>query len=116
MTNKSNHLIELIQTKHPHIFDVKLNLNWKSVCIGRLDESNGGVFVTKRNVNHLFRKYNSFGINAELLSSAIPFEKIVLSIMARSITQLENIFLKKAYKGFLQKKDLNCNIMSPLTN
>lgn len=66
---KTTNNLQLVQTKHSHIFNVKLNLEFQSRYIGTLDKSGEGKFLTNRKEKHLFRKNNSLGLNQELLTS-----------------------------------------------
>ncbi len=107
MQNKTNQQIELLQTKHPHVFNVKLNLAHQSRFIGRIDTSGEGTFVTQRTEKHLFRKSNSLGLSYSLLSDEnIKFKWIVISLNGQNFISTRNYFLKngKAYqfsnKGF----------------
>jgi hypothetical protein len=71
--------LELIPTKHSHLFRVKLNLEFQSRYIGTLDTSGDGKFLTERKEKHFFRKTNSLGLNETLLTSPeIDFKFIVI--------------------------------------
>ena len=97
--------LELIPTKHSHIFKVKLNLEFQSRYIGTLDKSGEGKFLTDRNKNHLFKKTKSLGLNGTLLTSPeIDFQLIIISYDARKLITTRLYFVTHSkvfkFKGF----------------
>jgi len=86
--------LELVATKHPHIFRVKLNLEFQTRYIGTLDTSNGGKFLTERKEKHLFRKTNSLGLCEELLHSPdISFKWIIIDYEGKKLITTRLYFL-----------------------
>ena len=80
MRQQLNKRLELVATKHSHIFRVKLILELQTRYIGTLDTSGEGKFLTDRKEKHLFRKTNSLGLNEELLNSPeINYRWIVIN-------------------------------------
>lgn len=77
--NKNNKIIELVPTKFPSVFQVRLNLEMQTRFIGKIDIAGDGKFLTTRKKKHLFRKTNSLGINYQLLKDeTIPFKQIII--------------------------------------
>ena len=94
MQNKDNKLLELLPTKHPHLFQIKLNLEFQTRYIGKLDTSGQGTLLIERNEKHLFRKTNSLGINKELLTSSdIKFRYILIDYAGRKLSTTRMYFL-----------------------
>ena len=105
--NKTNKLITLIPTKHPKVYDVKLNLEFETRYIGKIDTAGDGTFISVRNEAHLFRKTNSLGLNYDLLSSEdVHFKNILIIYNGKKLLTTREYFLKKgkifqfAKKGF----------------
>ena len=76
MRNKSNqsshnfqgeNQISLAPTKHSSIFNVELHLPHKTVYPGKLDLSGEGCFRAKQKREHIHRKLNGWGVNAEVI-------------------------------------------------
>jgi hypothetical protein len=103
--DKSKKFLELIPTKHSHIFDVKLNLEFQSRYIGKLDTSGQGKFLANRKAKHLHRITNSLGLNAELInSSEFNFRTIVINYEGKKLITTRLYFLTHSkifsFKGF----------------
>jgi len=103
----SKELISLIPTNHSNVYNVRLNLDFQTRFIGKLDMAGDGTFITTRKENHLFRKTNSLGINYSLLSAPdIHFKNICISYNGKNLRSTREYFLKKgkvfqfAGKGF----------------
>ena len=78
--------LELVATKHSHIFRLKLNLDFQSLFIGTLDTSGEGKFLTDRKEKHIFRKTHSLGLNEELLNSPeLKFKWIVIDFEGKKL-------------------------------
>lgn len=91
---KSTKNLELVATKHSHIFRVKLNLEFQTRYIGTLDTSNGGKFITERKEKHLFRKTNSLGVNDELLNSPdVNFKYLIIDYEGKKLITTRLYFL-----------------------
>lgn len=115
LTNKSNKQIALIATKHPHVFNVKLNLEHQSRFIGVVDISHEGTFLTTKTLKHLFRKTNSLGINYSLLSDDnIKFKWIVISYNGQKLISTRNYFLKKGKAYQFSNKGYELQIFVPI--
>ncbi len=96
MQLKFNSQIQLLQTKHPHVFIVQLKLEHQTRYIGKIDVSGEGTFLTYRKEKHLFRKSNSLGLSYSLLSDEnIKFKWIVISYNGQKLISTRNYFLKK---------------------
>ena len=94
MRSENNKKLELIPTKHSHIFNVKLNLEFQSRFIGVLDTSGSGKFISERKEKHLFRKTNSLGLCEELLvSPEIHFNQIILNFRGQKFITTRTYFL-----------------------
>ncbi len=94
MYNKHKQLLELLPTKHPYLFRVKLNLDFQTRYIGTLDTSGEGKFITERKGKHLFLKTNSLGLNEELLNSPnIHFKYITIDYEGQILTTTRMYFL-----------------------
>ena len=105
MQSKHNKKLELVPTKHPYLFRVKVNLDFESRFIGSLDTSGEGKFITNRKVKHLFRKTNSLGLNEELLNAPeIKFSLIVIDFEGKRLITTRKYFLTHAnvfiFSGF----------------
>ncbi|MBK7105809.1 MAG: hypothetical protein IPH62_11050 [Ignavibacteriae bacterium] len=105
----SSNQIELLNTKYPQQKKVKLNLDMQSRYIGFLDTSKS-TFITTRKKTHLFRRTNSIGLNANLLTSKdIQFEWIRIDFEGKILETSREYFLKKGKlfsfknKGFEQQ-------------
>ena len=97
--------LELLPTKHSHLFRVKLNLEFQSRYIGTLDASGEGKFLTERKEKHLFRKTNSLGLNETLLTSPeIDFKFIIISYNGKKLITTRIYFVTHSrvfiFKGF----------------
>ena len=93
--------LDLIPTKHFHIFKVKLNLDFQSRYIGTLDKSGEGKFLTDRKEKHLFKKTKSLGLNATLLTSPeIDYRLIVINYNGKKMntTRLYFVTHSKVFK------------------
>jgi len=98
---KSTKNLELVATKHSHIFRVKLNLEFQTRFIGTLDTSGEGKFLTVRKSHHLHHLTNSFGLNDELLHSPdIHFKWIIVSYEGKKLITSRMFFIThgKNYK------------------
>jgi hypothetical protein len=96
--------LELIPTKHSHLFRVKLNLEFQSRFIGTLDTSSKGKFITERKERHLFRKTNSLGLNQALLTSPeIDFKFIVIDYNGKKLVTTRLYFITHS-KVFIFKE------------
>jgi len=119
--NKSMELISLIPNKHPHIYQVQLNLEHQTRYIGKIDTAGEGTFITSRSEKHLFRKTNSLGLNYALLTDArIKFNKILITYNGKKYYSSREYFLKKGkifqfsnksfeLQVFVRLEDLNLN-------
>lgn len=115
MQNKTNQLISLIPTKHPHLFQVRLNLDFQTRYIGKIDTSGEGTFLTNRKEQHLFRKANSLGINYSLLSDdSIRFKWIVISYNGKKLKSTRNYFIKKGQAFQFSNKGFELQVFVPL--
>jgi len=115
MQSKDNHKIVLIQTKHPHIYDVKLNLDFQTRFIGKLDTAGDGTFITNRKEQHLFRKLNALGLSYELLSSAnIRFKNILINYCGKKLLSTREYFLKKGKPFQFGNKGFELQVFVPL--
>jgi hypothetical protein len=115
MQQQLNKPVQLIQTKHLHVFNVKLNLENQSRFIGKLDTAGEGTFYTTRTLKHLFRKTNSLGINYSLLSDEnIKFKWIVISYNGQKLISTRNYFLKKGKAFQFSNKGFELQIFVPL--
>lgn len=86
MTTQHNQNLELLPTKHHHIFRVKLNLEFQTRYIGTLDMSGEGKFITERKEKHLLHKTNSLGLCEELLHSPnIQFKWIIIQYEGKKL-------------------------------
>lgn len=102
---KSTKNLELLPTKHPHIFRVKLNLEFQTRYIGTLDTSGAGKFITERREKHLFKKTHSLGITESLLTSPdIDFKFIIISFNGHKLITTRFYFVTHSkvftFKGF----------------
>ncbi len=94
MYSKHKQLLELLATKYPSVFQVKLNLDMQTRYIGKLDTSGEGKFLTERKLKHLFRKTNSLGLNEELLNSPdIHFKYITIDFEGQKLSTTRMYFL-----------------------
>jgi hypothetical protein len=100
MCSKYNQLLELLPTKHSHLFKVKLNLEFQTRFIGILDTSGEGKFLTTRKGKHLFRKTNSLGLNEELLSSPDIHFKYITIDFEGTILNTTRMYFKTHSKLF----------------
>lgn len=76
---KSN--LQLLPTKNPDQFQVRLYLGTESRHIGILDIP-GKTFTTKRNANQVFLRSQSIGLNDALLTyKSIPYQWVVLKYL-----------------------------------
>ena len=106
--------LELIPTKHSHIFNVKLNLEFQSRYIGTLDTASEGKFLTKRKEKHLFKRTNSLGLNETLLTSPqIDFKWIVIEYNGKKLITTRLYFVTHSkvfiFKGFEKQYFLPLN-------
>jgi hypothetical protein len=97
--------LELIPTKHSHLFRVKLNLEFQNRYIGILDTSGDGKFITERKEKHLFNKTNSLALNETLLTSQqIDFKFIVIVYNGKKLITTRIYFVTHSkvfiFKGF----------------
>jgi len=97
--------LELIPTKHSHLFKVKLNLDFHCRYIGTLDASGDGKFLTDRKEKHLYRKTNSLGLNETLLTSpVIDFKWIIIDYNNKQLITTRLYFVTHSkvfiFKGF----------------
>jgi hypothetical protein len=116
LQDKSKKLIKLIPTKYSHVFDVKLNLEFQTRFIGKVDTSGEGTFITTRKEKHLFRKTNSLGINYALLADeSIPFKWIVINYNERGLITTRNYYLQKGKAFQFSKKNFELQSFVPLT-
>lgn len=60
--------LSLRPTRRRDIYKVILDLPSKRVRVGEIDSAGEGCFRCKRKREHLHRKFNAWGINAEVLS------------------------------------------------
>ena len=102
----------LIQTKHPHIFNIRLNLPYQARYIGKLDTAGEGTFSTKRKDKHLFRKTNSLGINLDLLTNEnLKFKWISIDFNKKKLTTSRTYYLTHSnifnFAGF-EKQSFLC--------
>ena len=68
--SQAGNLLELIPTRRPHEFWVRLNTPFRPRFIGTLDLKGDGTFKTRRHEKkHLHRNSNSIAINAALLAN-----------------------------------------------
>jgi hypothetical protein len=98
---ESTNKLELLPTKHSHLYRVKLNLDFQSRYIGTLDISGKGKFLTDRKKEHLFKKTDALGLNAMLLTSPeIDFKWIVIGYNGEKLitTRLYFITHSKVFK------------------
>jgi len=98
---ESTKKLDLIPTKHSHLFKVKLNLEFQNRYIGTLDKSGEGKFLTDRKSKHLFLKTKSLGLNAALLTtSEIDFRLIVINYNGKKLitTRLYFVTHSKVFK------------------
>jgi|GEM_PF-3309059 hypothetical protein len=94
-------LLELVSTKHSNLFQIKLNLEFQTRYIGKLDTSGQGTLLIERDKKHLFQKTNSLGINTELLTSPdIKFKYILIDYAGRKLSTTRMYFLthSKSFK------------------
>jgi len=97
--------VELIPTKHSHLFKVKLNLEFQSRYIGTLDKSGEGKFLTDRKKKHLFRKTQSIGLTEGLLHSQdLNFKWIIIDYEGKKLITTRFYFITHSkvfkFKGF----------------
>jgi hypothetical protein len=59
--------VELTPTNQPHVFRVQLRLPHKTVHPGTLDLGGEGRFKCRRQPEHILRKLNAWGVNAEIV-------------------------------------------------
>ncbi len=86
--------LELLPTKHSHLFKVKLNLESKSRLIGVLDNSGQGKFLTNRKEKQLYKKTNSLGLNKCLLTSPdIDFKWIIIDFDGKQLITTRLFFV-----------------------
>jgi len=91
---KSTKNLELVATKHAHIFRIKLSLEFQTRYIGLLDTSGEGKFITERKEKHRFRKTNSLGLNEELLQSPdVNFKWIIIDFEEKKLITSRLFFL-----------------------
>ena len=115
LQSKGSKLVELIQTKYSHVFNVKLHLEFQSRYIGKIDTSGEGTFLTVRTLKHLFRKTNSLGINYALLSDeSIKFKWVVISYNGQKLLSTRNYFLKKGQSFQFSNKGFELQNFVPL--
>jgi hypothetical protein len=115
LQGKSSKLIELIPTKHSHVFQVQLNLEYQTRYIGKIDTAGEGTFYITRSEKHLFRKTNALGINYSLLSDeSIKFKRIVISYCGKKLISTRNYFLKKEKAFQFSNKGFELQVFVPL--
>ncbi len=115
MQSKNKKLLELIPTRYPSVFQVRLNLEMQTRFIGKLDTAGEGTFLTQRKPKHIFHKYGgedgSLGINHTLLTDeSIPFKWIVIELEGHKLLTSRLYFLThgKNFKFGGQGFELQC--------
>lgn len=105
--------IELCPTRVASVQNVVLHLNGTARLIGRLDSAAGGIFYTKRTVNHLHRVSNSLGLNYEFLSR-YPFRWVNIDYDGRRLVTTKNYFLKNGKVLNFSKAGFELQVFLPL--
>ncbi|QQS37039.1 MAG: hypothetical protein IPM56_03540 [Ignavibacteriales bacterium] len=67
-SDSSKHLQLVPHKNSSHLFDIKLQLEFQTRFIGKLDITDNGTLILNRRKEHILNKINAFGINYELLS------------------------------------------------
>lgn len=115
LQSKATNNLSLVKTQHPNVYDVKLNLDFQTRYIGKLDAAGEGTFITSRKENHLFRKNNSLGVNYDLLSSAdIHFKNICITYNGKKYNSTREYFLKKGKAFQFSNKGFELQLFVPL--
>jgi len=113
--DKNKQQIRLIPTRHPHVFNVQLNLEHQTRYIGQLNLSGEGTYLTTRKDKHLFRKTQSLGINYALLSNEeIKFKRISISFNGKKLCSTREYFLKKGKAFQFSNKSFDLQIFVPI--
>ena len=115
MQQQINKIICLVPTKHSHVFQVQLNLEYQTRYIGKIDTAGDGTFYTTRSEKHLFRKTNSLGINYSLLSDElIKFKWIVIFCNGQKLISTRNYYLKKGKAFQFPNKGFELQVFVPI--
>ncbi|MCB0747212.1 MAG: hypothetical protein KDC90_07070 [Ignavibacteriae bacterium] len=113
-SNFKKNELELVPTKYPNLKKVKLNLTMQSRFIGYVDKHQQ-TFITTRKIKHLFRKTNSLGLNAKLLTSdTIYFEWIRIEYEGRIYETSREYFMAKGHYFCFQNKGFEAQYFLPL--
>jgi len=115
LQRKPNKQIVLIATKHSHVSNVFLNLEFRQIPIGKIDADGEGSFITTRQEKHLFRKTNSFGINYSLLTDdSIHFKWIIIKYNGKKFISTRKYFLKKGKAFQFSNKGFELQVFVPI--
>ena len=88
--------IQLVQTKHSHVFTVQLNLSHQTRYLGKIDTAGDGTFSTNRKKKHIFKKTNAIGINYQLLKDeSIKYKWILIDLEGKKLITSREYFLSK---------------------
>ena len=113
MQNENKKLLELIPTKYLSVFNVRLNLEFESRYIGKLDKAGSGTFIAQRKPKHVFKKYGgskgSLGINHSLLTDeTIPFKWLIIEFENHKLVTSRLYFLTHGKCFKFNYFDLQC--------
>jgi len=93
---KSESNIKLIPTKNPKRFTVQLDLPSERRYIGYINRAGDGYYVTERKKEHLYRRYNSYGVSYDLIhNSNIEFEWIIIKCEGEEYLSTRDYFKHK---------------------
>jgi len=88
--------VNLIPTRNPNRFKIQLLLPSETRYIGFLDSSGEGYFITEKKKQHLYRKFNSFGVSYDLLHNPnIEFKWIVIRYQGDEFISTREYYLQK---------------------
>lgn len=107
--------ISLIK-KHPHVYAVKLSLDFQDRYIGFLDTAQDGSFLCNRNSKHLFRKTSSLGMCYDFLKdSSIKFKYIVITYEGKTYRTTREHWLKHGRIFQFKNKNFEVQAFLPLS-
>jgi len=108
--------LDLIPTRFPSVFNIRLSLEHETRWIAKIDLSGGGTLMIKRTAKHLFRRTNSLGVNYQMLADErIKYKWIVFDFCGRKYISTREYFLKKGKVFQFPKKGFELQIFVPLT-
>ena len=112
--NKSKD-IHIIPTKNSQRFKIKLILPQSERFLGSLDTSGEVHFVTARKPEHIYRRYNSFGINYDLIyDDRIEFKWIIIKCDSKEYVTTREYVKKKGKPTSYRKKGFELQLHVPL--